>query len=90
MLLVVRSPLHGVVDFSELQLWRRLSGVLVHLPLGVDVDRAVFSVMVGIIAMVHAVQVSRCVWASVLPTTSVGSSTSLAALGKSLVKSSRV
>jgi hypothetical protein len=86
----VRSPLHGVVDFSELQLWRRLSGVLVHLPLGVDVDRAVFSVMVGIITMVHAVQVSQCVWASVPPTTSVGSSTSLAALGKSLVKSSRV
>jgi hypothetical protein len=63
---------------------------LVHLPLGVDVDRAVFSVTVGIIAMLHAVQVSQCVWASAPLVTSVGSSTSLAALGKSLVKSSRV
>jgi hypothetical protein len=67
-----------------------LSGVLVHLSLGVDVDRAVFGMMVSFITTVHAVQGSRCVWALALPTTSVRSSTSLVALGRSLVESSRV
>jgi hypothetical protein len=28
---------------------------LVHFPLGVDVDRAIFGTMIGFIAMVHAV-----------------------------------
>jgi hypothetical protein len=71
-------------------LWCRLHGVLVHLALGVDVDRAVFGAMVGFIAIVHEVQGSRCVWASASPTTSVRSSTSLDALGRSLVESSKV
>jgi hypothetical protein len=55
-LLVVQSPLHGVADFPELQLRRRLSGVLVHFPFGVDVDGAIFGFVVDFIAMVHVVQ----------------------------------
>jgi hypothetical protein len=90
MLLVMRSPLHSMVDFPGLYLWQRLSGVLIHLPLGVDVDRAVFGTMVSFFAMVHAVQGSRCVWASALPTTSARSSTSLVAWGGGVVLWSRV
>jgi hypothetical protein len=44
---------------------------LVHLPLGVDVDRAVFGAMVGFIAMVHIVQGSQCLWALASPTSSI-------------------
>jgi hypothetical protein len=32
-----------------------LSGVLVHFPFGVDVDGAVFGVMISFTAMIHAV-----------------------------------
>jgi hypothetical protein len=63
---------------------------LVHLPLCVDVDRAVFGAMVDFIAMVHVVQGSRRVWASASAMTSVRSSTSLVPLGRSLVESSGV
>jgi hypothetical protein len=52
----VEGRMGNVASYSEpLQLWRRLSGVLVHFLLGVDVDRAIFGTMVGFIAMVHAV-----------------------------------
>jgi hypothetical protein len=64
-LLVVWSPLHGVVDFPRLQLWRRLSGVLVHFPFGVDVDGAIIGFVMSFVAMVRAVQGSRCIQASV-------------------------
>jgi hypothetical protein len=60
-LLVVWSPLHGVVDFPCLQLRRRLIGVLVHFPFGADVDGAIFGFVVNFIAMVHAVQGSWCI-----------------------------
>jgi hypothetical protein len=63
---------------------------LVHVPLGVNVDRAIFGTMVDFIAMVHAVQWSQCVWASASPTTFVRRSTSLVGLRRSLVESSRV
>jgi hypothetical protein len=63
---------------------------LVHLLLGVDVDRVVFGAMVGFIAIVYAIQRSQRVWASASSTTSVLSSTSLVALGRSLVEGSGV
>jgi hypothetical protein len=67
-----------------------LSGALVHFPLGVDVDRAVFGTMIGFIAMVHAVHGSWCVWASASPVTFIRSSTSPVALGRSMIERSRV
>jgi hypothetical protein len=52
----VEGRMGNVASYAEpLQLWRRLSGFLVHFLLGVDVDRAIFGTMVGFIAMVHAV-----------------------------------
>jgi hypothetical protein len=63
---------------------------LIHFLLGVDVDRVVFGMVVSFMAMVHAEHGSQCVWALALPTTSVRSSTSLDALGRSLIESSRV
>jgi uncharacterized membrane protein required for colicin V production len=86
-LLVVRSPLHGVVDLPGLWLWQRLSGLLVHFLLGVYVDGAIFGAMVGFTAMVHAEQRSRCVWASASPPAMVRSSAPLVVLGGSLVES---
>jgi hypothetical protein len=55
-LLVMRSPLHGVVHFPRMQLRRRLSGVLVYFSFGVDVDGAIFGFVIGVIAMVDTVQ----------------------------------
>jgi hypothetical protein len=57
---------------------------------GVNVESAVFGTTVSFIAMVHAIQGSQCVWASASPMTTVRSSTSLDALGRSLVESSKV
>jgi hypothetical protein len=54
-LLVVWSPLHCVVDFPGRWLLRRLSQLLIHFLFSVDVNGAIFSAMVGFIAMVHAV-----------------------------------
>jgi hypothetical protein len=88
-LLVLRSPLHGVVDFHWLQLWWRLLGVLVQFRFGVNVDGAIFGFVVGFVAMVHVVEGSWCIWASTAPTASVPSSASLAALWRPLVKRSR-
>jgi hypothetical protein len=76
-LLVVWSPLHGMVDFPRLQLRQRLVGVLVHFLFGVDVDGAIFGFVVGFVAMVHVVEGSWCIQASAAPMTSVRSSTSL-------------
>jgi hypothetical protein len=53
--LVMRGPLYGVVNFSGLWLWPRSGGILVHFLLGVDVDGVVFGAVVGFITMVHAV-----------------------------------
>jgi hypothetical protein len=53
--LVMRGPLYGVVNFPGLWLWRWLGGVLVHFSLGVIVDGAVFDAVVSFIAMVHAI-----------------------------------
>jgi hypothetical protein len=52
---MVRSPLHGVVDLPGWWLWRRLSGFLVHFSFGIEVNGAIFGVMVGFIVVVHAV-----------------------------------
>jgi hypothetical protein len=53
---VVGSPLHGVVYFSKWSLVRRLSGFLLHFPLGFEGHGAIFGVMVGFTSVVHAVQ----------------------------------
>jgi hypothetical protein len=87
---VVRSPLHGVVDFPGLQLRQRLSGVLVHFPFGVDVDGAIFGFVVSFVAMVHAVHGSWCIQALATPMASIQSSASLTGLWRPLVKSSRI
>jgi hypothetical protein len=62
-------------------LWRRLSGFLVHFPFGVDVDGGA---MVGFVIVIHAVQRSRCVWASASPLAAVQSSAPLVVLGGDL------
>jgi hypothetical protein len=87
---VVRIPLHWVVDFPGMQLWQRLSGVLVHFLFGVDVDGSIFGFVIGVVAMVHEVLGSYCIRASAMSTASVRSSASLVALWISFVESSRI
>jgi hypothetical protein len=54
-LLVVRGPLHGVVDSSRCQLLRRLRGVLLHFSFQFEEDGAIFGAVVGLTATKHAV-----------------------------------
>jgi hypothetical protein len=53
-LLVVRSPLHGVIDFSGCGLMQRLCEILLHFLLRLQKDGVIFSAMVGCAAMIHA------------------------------------
>jgi hypothetical protein len=68
---VVRSSLHGVVDFSGCRLMRRLCRILLHFLIRLKIDGAIFSVMVAFTTMVHAVWMFHCVWASTVPWSTV-------------------
>jgi hypothetical protein len=52
---VMRSPLHGVVDFSGCGLMRRLFRILLYFLFGLKIDGPIFYEMVGFAAMVHGV-----------------------------------
>jgi hypothetical protein len=54
-LVVVGSPLHGVIYFSGWWFLRRLSGVLLHFPLGVEVNGAIFGAVVGFTVVIYVV-----------------------------------
>jgi hypothetical protein len=82
---VVRSPLHGVVYFSEWWLVRRLSGLLLHFPPGFEENGAIFGAMVGFTFVVH-VQGFCGVWASVTTATMIWSSASLGVWRGSLIE----
>jgi hypothetical protein len=84
---VVRSPLHGVIYFSGWWLVRRLSGFLLHFPLGFKENGAIFGAVIGFTAAVHTVRGFHCVWASVVTATMIWSSTPLAIWGGSLIES---
>jgi hypothetical protein len=75
--LVMWSPLHGVIDFSGCELMRRLCRILLHFLFCLKIDGTIFCVMVGFVAMVHAVWRFHCVWASAAPLAMVQSSASL-------------
>jgi hypothetical protein len=81
---VVWSPLHGVVDFLECELMRRLCRTLLHFLFHLKIDGAIFCAMVGFIAMVHAIWRFHCVWASTAPAAMVRSSASLVVLGRGI------
>jgi hypothetical protein len=87
-LLVVRSPFYGVIDFSGCGLLRRLCGILFHFSFRHEEDGAIFDAMVDFTAMIHAVRRFECVRASVVASAMIWCSASLAALYKSLVESS--
>jgi hypothetical protein len=55
MLLVVRSSLHGVVDFSRCSLLRRFSEILVHFSFRLKKDGTIFGAVAGFVATVHAI-----------------------------------
>jgi hypothetical protein len=79
--LVMWSPLHCVVDFSGCGLMQRLCRILLNFLFRLKIDGAIFCVMVGFIAMIHAVWWFHCVWASAAPQAMVQSSASLVVLG---------
>jgi hypothetical protein len=81
---VVWSPLHGVVDFLECELMRRLCRTLLNFLFHLKIDGAIFCAMVGFIAMVHAIWRFHCVWASTAPAAMVRSSASLVVLGRGI------
>jgi hypothetical protein len=83
---VMRSPLHSVVDFLGCGLVRGCAESC-SIFSGLKVDRAIFCVMIGVAAMVHAVWRFHCVWASAAPPATVQSSASLVILGGSLIES---
>jgi hypothetical protein len=87
-LLVVRSPLHGVIDFSGSGLLRRLYGILFHFSFRHEEDGAIFGAMVGFAAVIYAVQRFECVRASAVASAMIWCSTSLATLYESLVECS--
>jgi hypothetical protein len=61
------SLLHGVVDFLGCGLVRRLCRILLHLLFGLEIDGAIFCVIVDFAAMVHPVWRFYCAWASAMP-----------------------
>jgi hypothetical protein len=65
--MVVRGPLHSVVDFPGWWLWQMLSRFLIHLPFGFEVNGAILRAMVGFAAVIHAIWRFQCVWASTVP-----------------------
>jgi hypothetical protein len=73
---VVRSPLHSVVDFPRCRLLRRLAKLLIHFPFGIEVDGAIFGVVVGFPAVTHAIWRFHCVRASFVAPATVRSSAS--------------
>jgi uncharacterized membrane protein required for colicin V production len=80
-LLVMRSPFHGVVDFSGCGSVQRLCRILLHFLIGLKIDWAIFCAMVGFGAMVHEVWRFHSVWASAVPPAMVQSFASLVVLG---------
>jgi hypothetical protein len=89
-LLVVRSPLHGVIDFSRHGLVRRLCRILFYFLFCLEIDGEIFGVMASCAVVVHAVWRFECVRPSAMATAMVRSSASLAALCGSLVEISLV
>jgi hypothetical protein len=87
---VVRSLLHGVVDFFGCQLLLRLIGVLLHFSFRLKEYGAIFCEMIDFIVMKHVVWRPNFVWASVMTTIVTWCATSLTILGESLIEGSRV
>jgi hypothetical protein len=85
-LLVMWSPLRGVVDFIGSGLLRRLCGILLHFSFRLKKNGAIFGAVVLFAAMVHAVQRFECVRVSAV----ISCSASLAALHESLVRISQI
>jgi hypothetical protein len=89
-LLVVRSPLHGVIDLSWCGLLRRLGGSLLHFSFLLEENGAIFGAIVDFATMVHAVRRFERVRASVVTSTTIWCSASLSVLRESLIRSSQV
>jgi hypothetical protein len=83
---VIGSPLHGVVYFSGWWLVRRLSGFLLHFPLGFKENGAIFGAVVGFTFVVHALRGFHCVWASATTAATIWGSSSLVVCGGSLIE----
>jgi hypothetical protein len=82
----VGSPLHGVIDFSGCGLMQRLRGILLHFLFRLQIDGAIFGVVVGCAVMIHAVWRFECIRPSVVASVTIRCSTSLAVLCGSLVE----
>jgi hypothetical protein len=87
---VVGSSLHGVVDFSECNLLRRLVGFLVNFSFRLEEYGAIFCAMVGLATVEHAAQRFEYVWASAVTAATIWWATSLIVLSKSLIGGSHV
>jgi hypothetical protein len=87
---VVGSPLHGVVDFSECNLLRRLVGFLVNFSFRLEEYGAIFCAVVVLATVEHAAQRFEYVWASVVTAAMIWWSASLIVLSKSLIGGSRI
>jgi hypothetical protein len=84
-LLVMRSSLCGVIDFSGCGLMRRFCRILFHF-----LDGAIFGVIVGCAAVIHVVWRFECVRPSVVASAAIRCSTSFIALCGSLVECSLI
>jgi hypothetical protein len=87
-LLVVKSPLHGVVDFSGCDLLWWLCGVLLHFSFGVKEDGTMFGAVVSFAAMVHAGRRLECVGAMPMTSAPIWCAAYLVALHESLLRGS--
>jgi hypothetical protein len=85
-LLVVGSPLHGVVDFSGCHLLRKLVELLVHFSLGLKEYGVIFCAMVGFTVVEHAIRRSEYVWALTAAMAMIWCGASLVVLSKPLIE----
>jgi hypothetical protein len=87
-LLVVGSPLHGVIDFSWCGLMWRLCGILLYFLFWIQKGGAIFGVAVGCAVVIHVVRRFECVRSSAMAWATIRCSASFATLCGSLVESS--
>jgi hypothetical protein len=76
-MMVVRSPLHGMVDLTGRRLLQRLLGILIYLPFRLEEYGAIFCVVIGFITVEHVVHRLVGVWTSAVTTASAWCAPSL-------------